>query len=558
MIRQLIQILMIAASMQLLSFSVVAQDTTNNKESANTKDSIAEALRTSTNISSVEALNQKYNTLISQPQAYQHSEKEFNQLGYYFLGKKKPRLAIEAFTLNVKKFPESSNVYDSLAEAYYSENNLDLAEQNYLFALNLDPNYQSAWKSLAKIYKKTKSDGKAEALFNKALSNSQFQHWGLEQLGDLYLKRDNQNKASTYYLEAWRIKNKPDGAFDKLVKLAKKSGRKNKHLEIANLYRMARIQTPYLYGMWQGEVRALIKSKNMERVEQTLKEAKTALPYKLAKKLGATPKKTNKQSKKGITFTAMGCGPYSHASEKKLKSHIKSKKKTKHSQFIIHLGDIFNGNNTHSKLGDFKNVADLFINHSKNPAFFVLGDNEWNDQANPNQALNFWQQTIAPINNIDHPRFKVKKQTARPENFTFHKGNVQFIGINQVGGFVHDKKEWKQRIHDNGEWIKENLNQSNDSVIAAVIFAQASADVFEQALISDLQKAARKFGKPILYLHADGHNWIVEKGKWASNITRVQTDMLFPSKKKSPISHPPVTIYVTPSTQLPFVFDRHI
>ena len=67
-------------------------------------------------------------------------EATINNLGYQFLGSQRIKEAIEIFKLNVKAYPESANVYDSLAEAYMLEGNKDLAIQNYEKTLALLPN----------------------------------------------------------------------------------------------------------------------------------------------------------------------------------------------------------------------------------------------------------------------------------------------------------------------------------------------------------------------------------------------------------------------------------
>jgi Tfp pilus assembly protein PilF len=55
--------------------------------------------------------------------------------------------AIAVFKSNVERYPNSANVYDSLAEAYEKGGKLDLARPNYekavqLGAQNNDPNLQ--------------------------------------------------------------------------------------------------------------------------------------------------------------------------------------------------------------------------------------------------------------------------------------------------------------------------------------------------------------------------------------------------------------------------------
>ena len=54
-----------------------------------------------------------------------------NQMGYQFLFDGKPDDAIAAFKSNVERYPDSANVYDSLAEAYEREGRIDLAEPLY-------------------------------------------------------------------------------------------------------------------------------------------------------------------------------------------------------------------------------------------------------------------------------------------------------------------------------------------------------------------------------------------------------------------------------------------
>lgn len=58
-----------------------------------------------------------------------------NQLGYNYLGEKEITKAIKVFKANVKRYPKSANVYDSLGEAYENDNQFDKAEKNYAIAV---------------------------------------------------------------------------------------------------------------------------------------------------------------------------------------------------------------------------------------------------------------------------------------------------------------------------------------------------------------------------------------------------------------------------------------
>jgi uncharacterized protein len=60
-----------------------------------------------------------------------------NQFGYQLMGQGKMEEAIKVFKTNVDRYPNSANVYDSLAEAYEKSDRLDLAQPNYEKAYTL-------------------------------------------------------------------------------------------------------------------------------------------------------------------------------------------------------------------------------------------------------------------------------------------------------------------------------------------------------------------------------------------------------------------------------------
>ena len=64
-------------------------------------------------------------------------ENIINRLGYNYLKKGKINNAIEIFKENVKRFPNSPNVYDSLGEAYEKNKQIKLAKLNYQKAYEL-------------------------------------------------------------------------------------------------------------------------------------------------------------------------------------------------------------------------------------------------------------------------------------------------------------------------------------------------------------------------------------------------------------------------------------
>jgi Tfp pilus assembly protein PilF len=69
-------------------------------------------------------------------------EVDVNNLGYQLLGGGKIDDAIEVFKKNTELYPESWNVWDSLAEGYMNNREKHLAIENYTKALNMAPENQ--------------------------------------------------------------------------------------------------------------------------------------------------------------------------------------------------------------------------------------------------------------------------------------------------------------------------------------------------------------------------------------------------------------------------------
>jgi tetratricopeptide (TPR) repeat protein len=59
--------------------------------------------------------------------------------------------AIEVFKLNVREFPKSSNVYDSLGEAYMKVGKREPAIENYKKSLELDPKNANAEETIKRL-----------------------------------------------------------------------------------------------------------------------------------------------------------------------------------------------------------------------------------------------------------------------------------------------------------------------------------------------------------------------------------------------------------------------
>lgn len=97
------------------------------------------------------ALQQYRDFKLAQSDKYDFSEPVLNSLGYSLLRSQKIKEAIEIFKLNVEVFPQSANVYDSLAEAYALNGDKELAIRNYEKSLTLNPQNTNAVEQLKKL-----------------------------------------------------------------------------------------------------------------------------------------------------------------------------------------------------------------------------------------------------------------------------------------------------------------------------------------------------------------------------------------------------------------------
>ena len=74
-----------------------------------------------------------------------------NRLGYTLLGMGDVAGGVRLFELNARQYPESSNVFDSLGEAYSRANRGDDARKAYSRAVELDPANANARAMLQKL-----------------------------------------------------------------------------------------------------------------------------------------------------------------------------------------------------------------------------------------------------------------------------------------------------------------------------------------------------------------------------------------------------------------------
>jgi CubicO group peptidase (beta-lactamase class C family) len=111
-------------------------------------ESLAAALRAGR---SSAVLAREFEVMRADTARFALSEWEINRLGYFFLSRGAASRAADVFALNVRAFPRSANVYDSLGEAQLARGDTTLAIASYRKSLELDPGNNNASDILKRI-----------------------------------------------------------------------------------------------------------------------------------------------------------------------------------------------------------------------------------------------------------------------------------------------------------------------------------------------------------------------------------------------------------------------
>lgn len=207
------------------------------------------------------------------------------------------------------------------------------------------------------------------------------------------------------------------------------------------------------------------------------------------------------------SFWAIADAPYTDKDRKILEARLKLLGSDV--DFLVHLGDIKSGKSTCNQT--VINKVDALMRLAPVPVLMVIGDNEFNDCINPKTALNMWRKKfVGYYAKYWTPKFVVNQMPNRSEVFSFVNKNTLFIGLNLVGGLVHNLTEWNTRHADQLAWIKPLMLAHGSSVHSVVIFGHADPGGNQASFINPFVVFLREtFPKtiPVLYLCGDAHRW---------------------------------------------------
>ena len=239
-----------------------------------------------------------------------------------------------------------------------------------------------------------------------------------------------------------------------------------------------------------------------------------------------------------VVFSVFGDVPYSESELAVLETHVTNHNRYSPSAFLVHVGDIQSGSEACQEVR-YQDVADT-LKASAVPVFILPGDNEWVDCSNPSQGWAWWMEHLFALEKEFCGIWPVDAQIARPENFSFVRDGVLFIGLNYVSGGPSSVTQ------ADADWVNDQFAALGGSVRAAVFLAQKKAG---GVLFDAVKSRGHAFGKPVLYMHGDGHDWEYDTGFFGeSNMLRVQVE-------RGSLSHPPVQVTVTSAGQFQFNQD---
>jgi hypothetical protein len=135
-----------------IAFASAAKWVPQIQATFDTRKSLPETLLATIDSLGIDEAESQYRRLKTAEAAnYNFEERELNRLGYQLLQRKKVKEAIRIFQLNIEAYPQSSNVYDSLGEAYMNDGDKPLAIANYERSLELNPKNKGAVRMLRRL-----------------------------------------------------------------------------------------------------------------------------------------------------------------------------------------------------------------------------------------------------------------------------------------------------------------------------------------------------------------------------------------------------------------------
>jgi hypothetical protein len=256
-------------------------------------------------------------------------------------------------------------------------------------------------------------------------------------------------------------------------------------------------------------------------------------------------------------FGVMGDTPYSDREEAHFLAMIE-RMNAEPLAFVVHVGDFKSGDSPCTDALFEKRKAQF--NGSKHPLIYTPGDNEWTDcrrsthgAMDPIERLARLRQVFFPDPwSLGRERIETAFQgeciersaTActcppHPENRLWTRSGVVFVTLdipgsnNNVGFDRANDAEARCRNEANRRWLERAVREGGrDNARGLAVFIQADpwntrAPVYK-AVLAQVQEAASRLRKPVLFVHGDTHTYRLDMpfkdslGNAIPNLTRLE------------------------------------
>ena len=253
--------------------------------------------------------------------------------------------------------------------------------------------------------------------------------------------------------------------------------------------------------------------------------------------------------------------------------------------WVLHIGDIFWRPCTDDH---YRTALDRF-NSLRHPVIYSPGDNEWTDCWEPGSGSFARASASPPCARSSSPTlvgasaagaFRSRpNQTARigefVENARWSHAGVTFATVHLVGNgngaqpfparTAADDEEVRRRSEAGAAWLRETFAEAAAAVTPAVVIGFHGTLGFglpmehvgrrgDEPFAAALEEEVERFGKPVLAVHGDDHEFTVDHplvrrttGRWLANFTRLEV----PGSPHVGW----VRVVVTPGVAQPFAFQ---
>ena len=258
-------------------------------------------------------------------------------------------------------------------------------------------------------------------------------------------------------------------------------------------------------------------------------------------------------------FAVFGDGPYG-STEYGRAMRVFDALRARPVEFVIHVGDIMWQRCTDAAYRERREL----IERIRHPVIYTPGDNEWLDcvdiswsAEDPLARLASLRSTFyaSPERSLGQTPIVLESQSAYPEHAEFVEnarwshGGVLFLTIHVVNGANgarpfrgraprHDE-EVARRTQAAVDWLQNGFGAAVEGEVAAVVVALHASlihepDAPERAAYAPIHDAliglASQFRKPVLVVHGDEHQYIVDRpfrdpvtGAPIANLQRLET-----------------------------------